>query len=61
MSNFYQRPHMRHAIRRKKPKPYDPVISSGFELTLCLLILGAVVQSTWILDGIVRALTYLFK
>ena len=34
MTDFYQRPHMRHAIRRKKPKPYDPVISSGFELTL---------------------------
>ena len=58
---FYQRPQMTHAIRRKKPKPYDPVISSGFELTLCLLILGAVVQSTWILDAIVRALTSLFK
>ena len=61
MTDFYQRPHMRHAIRRKKPKPYDPVISSGFELTLCILILGAVVQSTWILDAIVRALTYIFK
>ena len=54
----YQRPRMKHATRRK---PYDPVIRSGRDLTLCLLTLGAVVQSTWILDGIVRVLTYLFK
>lgn len=57
----YQRPHMRHATRRKPSKPYEPTIQSGFELTLCLLILGAVVQSTWILDGIVRLMIYLFK
>jgi hypothetical protein len=49
---------MRHATRRK---PYDPVIRSGRDLTLCLLTLGAVVQSTWILDGIVRLMIYLFK
>ena len=55
---FYQRPKMRHAARRK---PYDPVIRSGRDLTLCLLTLGAVVQSTWILDGIVRLMIYLFK
>ena len=54
----YQRPRMKHAVRRK---PYDPVIRSGLDLTLCLLTLGAVVESTWILDCIVRALTYLFK
>jgi hypothetical protein len=54
----YQRPQMRHATRRK---PYDPVIRSGRDLTLCLLTLGAVVQSTWILDGIIRALTYIIK
>jgi hypothetical protein len=54
----YQRPHMRHAVRRK---PYDPAIRSGRDLTLCLLTLGAVVQSTWILDGIVRLMIYLFK
>jgi len=54
----YQRPHMRHAVRRK---PYDPVIRSGRDLTLCLLTLGAVVQSTWILDVIIRALTYIIK
>jgi len=55
---FYQRPLMRHAARRK---PYDPVIRSGRDLTLCLLTLGAVVQSTWILDVIIRALTYVIK
>jgi hypothetical protein len=54
----YQRPRMVHAVRKR---PYDPVIRSGRDLTLCLITLGAVVQSTWLLDGIVRALTYLFK
>ena len=49
---------MRHAVRRK---PYDPVIRSGLDLTLCLLILGAVVECTWIFDGIVRLMIYLFK
>jgi hypothetical protein len=49
---------MRHAVWRK---PYDPAIRSGRDLTLCLLTLGAVVQSTWILDGIVRLMIYLFK
>ena len=58
MSDFYQRPRMVHAVRKR---PYDPVIRSGRDLTLCLLTLGAVVQSTWILDAIVRALTYVFK
>ena len=57
----YQRPRMKHAVRRKPSKPYDPVIRSGRDLTLCLLTLGAVVQSTWILDGIVRLMIYLFK
>ena len=54
----YQRPYMRHATWRK---PYDPAIRSGRDLTLCLLTLGAVIQSTWILDGIVRLMIYLFK
>lgn len=57
----YQRPKMRHAVRRTPSKPYEPTIQSGFELTLCLLILGAVVQSTWILDVIIRVLTYIIK
>jgi len=54
----YQRPRMKHATRRK---PYDPAIRSGLDLTLCLLTLGAVIQSTWILDVIIRALTYIIK
>jgi hypothetical protein len=54
----YQRPKMLHAVRRK---PYDPLIRSGLDLTLCLLTLGAVVQCTWIFDGIVRLMIYLFK
>jgi len=54
----YQRPRMKHAFRRK---PYDPVIRSGLDLTLCLLFLGALVECTWVMDAIIRALTYLFK
>jgi hypothetical protein len=55
---FYQRPYMRHATRRT---PYDPAIRSGLDLTLCLLFLGALLECTWVMDAIIRGLTYLFK
>jgi len=54
----YQRPRMKHAVRRK---PYDPAIRSGLDLTLCLLFLGALVQCTWVMDAIIRALSYVIK
>jgi hypothetical protein len=55
---FYQRPKMRHATRRTL---YDPAIRSGLDLTLCLLFLGALVECTWVMDAIIRALCYIIK